>query len=123
MNTTLTPLSSAFLTTGASAAGSVGASAMPSTPLVSASSIWAICAGTSDSVGGAITVTCTPSALPASSAPFSTAAQNGLPPPGPFMFTSILMSLGCLAAGAAGAVVAAGAEVGCGVAAGPPHDV
>ena len=39
---------------GASAAGSVGATAMPAAPWVTASSICAICAWTSDSVGGAI---------------------------------------------------------------------
>src|SRR6266508_6883828 len=61
-----------------------------------------ICEGTSDSVGGACTSTWTLFALPASSAPFWTAAQNGLPPPGPFMSTRILT----LAAALAGAEAA-----------------
>src|SRR5262245_44708691 len=57
-------------------------------PLASWSSICAIWAATSDSVGGASTTTSTPSALPFSSAPRCTAAQNGLPAPGPFMSTT-----------------------------------
>ena len=53
----------------------------------------------------AITVNCTPSSAALSVAPFSTAAQNGLPPPGPFIETRILTSLASIA----GAAAAAGA--------------
>ena len=87
MNTTGMPAAIAASTDGPSATGSVGASAMPPTPWVIASSIWVIWDWTSDSSGGDITVTSTPYVAPISLAPASTAAQNGLPPPGPFMFT------------------------------------
>ena len=60
MNTTGMPAAMAASTAGASATGSVGASAMPATPWVMASSIWVICAWTSDSAGGDTTLTLTP---------------------------------------------------------------
>ncbi len=84
-NTTGIPAALAASTTGASAFGSVGASAMPATPWAMRSSIWLIWAWTSDSAGGATTTTSTPSSSPLALAPASTAAQNGLPAPGPFM--------------------------------------
>ncbi|MFN8620477.1 MAG: hypothetical protein U0869_07005 [Chloroflexota bacterium] len=75
--------------------GSVGASAMPATPWVIASSIWVIWDWTSDSSGGDITVTSTPYLAPIFLGTL-TAAQNGLPPPGPFMLTmSFLPAAGC----------------------------
>src|SRR5262249_29780825 len=40
------------------------------------------------SCGGATTTTLTPSSLPFASAPACTAAQNGLPEPGPFIATT-----------------------------------
>ena len=83
--TTGTFLALAASTTGARALGSVGARARPAMPLASISSSCPICAWTSDSAGGDMTTTSTPSSLPFASAPACTAAQNGLPAPGPFM--------------------------------------
>jgi hypothetical protein len=54
------------------------------------SSIWAIWACTSVSAGGARTTKFTPRPLAASRAPRSTAAQKGLPEPGPFMLRRIV---------------------------------
>ena len=86
--TTPTPCALASSTTGASAFGSVGAMASASMPLASWSSTWLICDCTSLSAGGDSTTRSTPSSAALSLAPCSTAAQNGLPAPGPFMLSS-----------------------------------
>src|SRR5687768_16117436 len=86
--TTPTPCALAWSTIGASAFGSVGAMAMASMPLASWSSTWLICVCTSLSTGGDSTTRSTPSSAALSLAPCSTAAQNGLPAPGPFMLKS-----------------------------------
>src|SRR5512136_648615 len=76
---------------------SVGATMIALTFLVIWSSIWLIWVATSVSAGGANTTMSTLLAAAVSLAPFSTSAQNGLPPPGPFMLSKSVT----LAAGAA----------------------
>src|SRR5512137_937636 len=81
---------------------SVGATRIALTFLVIWSSIWLICVATSVSAGGANTTMSTLLAAAVSLAPFSTSAQNGLPPPGPFMLSKSVTLAGA-AVGAAAA--------------------
>src|SRR4029079_14151223 len=93
MKTTPTPCLIASSTTGFSALGSVGAMASASTFLVSWSSTRLIWPWMSLSSGGATTTRSTPSSLALASAPAWTAAQNGLPEPGPFIATTTVVAL------------------------------